>query len=701
LQARHRIPTPLPLPLRIALTAAVYVLVAQLGLLYATAPGRVSAVWPLAGLMLAILVRGGLRLWPAVAIGDFIVALTIDLPLGAAAGVALATTVEALLGAFLLLRAVEGAPSSDRLRDVAALTALAGIVSPAVSALLATAGLLLGGEIGPADIETTWLTWWIGDMIGVLLVTPLLLPCDRYFRSVLSWRRLAEAAALYLTLAVFTVLLFQGNLHYSYLVAPFIIWAALRIGTRGAAIATLLFAVIAIESTTQGAGPFVQETLGTSLIYLQTFIGIVAVVSLVLSAALSERRRVERSLALTASVSTLLSHQLDEATIVRLARLLVPALGDVCLIDVRQAGIRAREVAATSTELEERARGVLSTLMLPEPRAPEARGALLIGAGEPAAYPELARLGAALGARATIAAPLAVQDHFAGWLVLCAVRPARSYRADDLRLAEDLAQRAAQAVENAHLTAQLVHAQKLESIGQLAGGIAHDFNNMLTVITSSAELALGEVAEESEARQEIDAILDAAGRASQLTRQLLAFARKQQLRPQLIDLVRLVGETAPLLSRLLPEQSKLIIEMAPGLGRARADRAQLEQVLVNLVINARDAMPSGGKLTIRGANVTLDELAARAVPGLPPGEYVLLEVRDTGVGMSGEVLARIFEPFFTTKAEGRGTGLGLAVCYGIVRQSGGQITATTAPGRGSTFSVYLPRVEVAAEVSNL
>jgi signal transduction histidine kinase len=699
-QARHRIPTSLPLPIRIALTAAVYVLVAQLGLLYATAPGRVSAVWPLAGLMLAILVRGDVRLWPAITIGDFIVALMIDLPLGAAAGVALATTVEALLGAFLLLRTVNGVPSSDRLRDVAALTGLAAIVSPAVSGMLATAGLLLGGEIAPADIETTWLTWWIGDMIGVLLVAPLLLPCDRYFRSVLSWPRLAEAAALYLTLAVFTVVLFRGNLHYSYLVAPFIIWAALRVGTRGAAIATLLFAVIAIESTTQGAGPFVQESLGTSLIYLQTFIGIVAVVSLVLSAALSERRRVERSLALTASVSTLLSHQIDEATIARLARLLVPALGDICLVDVRQGGVRAREVAAVNSELEERARGALATLIPPEAGEPEARG-MLLGAGQPGAHPELARLGTALGARSTIAAPLTAQDHLVGWLVLCTVRPARSYRADDLRLAEDLAQRAAQAVENAHLTAQLVHAQKLESIGQLAGGIAHDFNNMLMVITSSAELAQGEVAAESAARQEIDAILDAAGRASQLTRQLLAFARKQQLRPQIIDLGRLVVETAPLLRRLLPEQSELIVEMAPALGRARADRAQLEQVLMNLVINARDAMPSGGTLTIRGANVSLDGLAARAVPNLPPGEYVLLEVRDTGLGMSSEVLARIFEPFFTTKAEGHGTGLGLAVCYGIVRQSGGQITVTTAPGRGSTFSVYLPCADAPLDTPNL
>jgi signal transduction histidine kinase/CheY-like chemotaxis protein len=241
--------------------------------------------------------------------------------------------------------------------------------------------------------------------------------------------------------------------------------------------------------------------------------------------------------------------------------------------------------------------------------------------------------------------------------------------------------------------AQLAQSQKIEAIGQLAGGIAHDFNNLLTVIGGRSSLLLMRMRPDDPARKDVDLIQSTTQRAADLTRQLLAFSRKQVLEPKPINLKALVAGVTPILRRLIGEHIEIVIVSTDDAGRVMADPGQIEQVIVNLVVNARDAMPEGGTLTIETTTHTVPDAGRRGLDrNVPPGEYVTLSIRDTGCGMDPATMARIFEPFFTTKEPGKGTGLGLSTVHGIVHQSGGHLALDSAVGRGTTFTIYLPRV---------
>ncbi|HTW57487.1 MAG TPA: ATP-binding protein [Terriglobales bacterium] len=244
---------------------------------------------------------------------------------------------------------------------------------------------------------------------------------------------------------------------------------------------------------------------------------------------------------------------------------------------------------------------------------------------------------------------------------------------------------------------QLRQTQKMEAIGTLSGGIAHDFNNLLTVIKGYTGLVLDSV-QDARLRPLVIHIDQAADRASALTRQLLAYSRRQVLQPKVINLNSLVVNLDKLLQRLIGEDIEMKSVVDPSLGSVKADPGQIEQVIMNLAVNARDAMPKGGSLTLETANVDLDEAYTREHPGTAPGRYVMLAVSDSGMGMDSATQAQIFEPFFTTKELGRGTGLGLSMVYGIVKQSGGAIEVYSEPGHGTTFKVYLPRIEEPAEI---
>ncbi len=247
------------------------------------------------------------------------------------------------------------------------------------------------------------------------------------------------------------------------------------------------------------------------------------------------------------------------------------------------------------------------------------------------------------------------------------------------------------------LEERLLQAQKMEAIGRLAGGVAHDFNNLLTAISGYANFALETVGEKHRAAGDLHGILDAASRAADLTRQLLAFSRKQIFELKAVDLNALIQGMGKMLRRLIGEDIDLAIVPGANPATTRADAAQIEQVLVNLAVNARDAMPDGGTLTIETSNVTLDDAYVRTHPGAVAGDYVLVAVTDTGVGMSEEVKSRIFEPFFTTKEPGKGTGLGLSTVFGIVKQHEGNIYVYSEPGVGTTFKVYLKQAMESAQ----
>ena len=249
--------------------------------------------------------------------------------------------------------------------------------------------------------------------------------------------------------------------------------------------------------------------------------------------------------------------------------------------------------------------------------------------------------------------------------------------------------------ERRTLEAQYQHAQKMEAIGRLAGGVAHDFNNLLTAILGYCELVLSDLSPGDPHEADIGEIQKAGLSAAELTRQLLAFSRKEIIEPTRLDLNSVVTDMRAILGRLIREDVKVVMGLGPQLACVKADRGQVEQIVMNLAVNARDAMPKGGTLTIETANVELDENYPKTHLSVTPGLYVVLTVSDTGTGMTPEVQARVFEPFFTTKALGQGTGLGLATVHGIITQSGGSINLYSEIGRGTSFKVYFPRADAA------
>jgi PAS domain S-box-containing protein len=655
-------PPRLPYPAAVALLAVLYFGAAKMGLLAAVAHGVVSSAWPPAGLALAALLLWGIRFWPGVAIGAFLVNATSGVSLAGAAGIAVGNTLEALVGAWLLTRVVRFSPSLDRLRDVLALVLLAALLSPTISATIGVASLWLSGAIASTSLGPLWAVWWSGDAMGVVGVAPFILTWMVTPRVRLSFAQAVEAVALLPILVVVTDLLFKTPFSYVYAIFPVVSWAALRLGPRGAATATLLVSSMAIRYTLRGLGPFVASTPTHNLALLQTFMGLLATSALVLAALMTERKAAEAALSVSEAHYRLLFERNP-------APLWVYDIETLAFLAVNEAAVRHYGYS------REEFLGLTLEDIRPAEDVPRLRDQVanreegLVEAGE---WRHRKKDGTIIHVEIT--------RHtltFAG-------------RAASLAIALDVTRRKS-------LESQLLQAQKMEAIGRLAGGVAHDFNNLLTIIFGSSDVLLEDLSRDYRHRAEVEEIMRAARRAASLTRQLLAFSRRQLLELQVLDLNGLVANLEGMLRRLIGEDVEFRTVLTPARGTVLADPGQLEQVIMNLAVNARDAMPQGGKLTIETAAADLDESSAQAHIPVIAGSYMMLAVSDTGTGMDAETKARLFEPFFTTKEKGKGTGLGLATVYGIVKQSGGYIWVYSEPRHGTTFKIYLPRIEADPE----
>jgi len=658
---------------RVLALAAAYFVVAKIGLRYATIGPSISPVWPPTGLAVAALVLLGPGYWPAILLGAFLANATTSIPLLAAAGIACGNASEAAVAAYLLRSRSGQHPALDDLLGVRTLVGVAAPVGALVSATVGVTSLWLAGVVSRSGVWSALSLWWAGDYLGALVVAPVLL-------TWLTWASPAGApigrrAALELSLlvggAVLAIMAVFGGLlpaslvapaQYPYLLFPFVIAAALRFGPRGASLLTMTVATLAVGYTVRGGGPFVMQTVPSTNTALLLYVGILAITGLFLGPATTRHERAERALreanehlAAVIQSSPLAIYTLDPTSTVLTWNRAAEAL-----YGWQAAEVIGRPLPTIGQDVEDHGR--LRDRVL--------RGEALRGV-------EVTRRRKD-GTLVNISLSVAPLHDAAGQVT------------GMLSLAADI-------TEMRQLEVQYRQAQKMEAVGRLAGGIAHDFNNLLTAIIGTTALVLEDRGLESRVRVDIQEIEKAAKRAAGLTRQLLIFSRQQVLEPRALDLNALVGDLEKMLQRLIGEDIELRTKPAAALGAVRADPGQLEQAIVNLVVNARDAMPQGGRLTIETADVELDRsYVTRHVP-TQPGPYVLLAISDTGVGMDGATKARLFEPFFTTKDPGRGTGLGLATVYGIVKQSGGYIWAYSELGHGTTFKIYLPRVPQTAE----
>ena len=653
-----------------ALLATVYYATALLGLHYASIGQSISLVWPPTGIAIAALTLLGYRYWPSIALGAFLANTSTTVSLPAAATIALGNTLEALIAAGLLRRFTGPRPQLDNLRHVRALVALAAPVGALTSAVIGSASLWLTGVIPGGALAGAVAVWWTGDLLGALVVAPLLLAWATPPNSRQNTRRLVEL----LLLCVGTVLAGEvvlggvletpvvGEVNYPYLLFPFVIWAALRFGARGASVMTFTVAAVAVGHTIAGGSPFVSATAGRTLFQVALYLGAVSVTGLVLAAAV----QFERDRATTA-----LAHSEE-----RLRRALDAARMGVWVWSVEHNTLTWDDNLRRLYGLEsgERVASYEDFIARVHPDDRELVGNTVRKALEEGGELDYEfRVVLPDGRLRWIADHGEIRRNEAGRPVsltgICT-------DVTDRRVAEE----------------RLRQAHRMESVGRLAGGVAHEANNQMSVVLGASEFILRRTDVPEAVRADVEFIQKAAQRTAAVTAQLLAFSRRQILKPEVLDVNAVIRSWEPVLRRIMGEDCGVVLQLAPRLGMVRADPGQLEQVLLNLALNARDAMPRGGRISVETFSAELTPAYAQAKSGtsIQPGSYVGLAVSDTGHGMDRETQSHIFEPFFTTKGIGQGTGLGLSTVYGIVKQSGGYVWVYSEPGQGATFKIYLP-----------
>ena len=801
--------------------AGAYFVLAKLGLRLASINPSASPIWPPTGLALAAVLLGGLRIWPAILVGAFAANATTAGTLETSAFIALGNTLEGVVGGFLIERWSGGRETFASPWRVAKFALVA--VGPA-TIISATIGVVTLGVAGFADwtkFTEIWVTWWLGDAAGALVVTPVIV-----LWALTGWRSFNRyefgAAAVTLMFAIGVGLIaFSPLLPRSQYTSPLgflailpLVWAALRRGPRETATVSLILTGFAIWATIEHAGPFGDIGLNASFVLLLTFMISVSVPSLALSADVAMRGKTEEKLRRTqidldqrvkertaaladanihlteaqrlanlgswrwdvAENSISWSEQLqkiyglqpgefkgtlqefvgfihpDDRAQVRTAiaaalqtgknfsheeRIVRPdggirylhSVGEV-IRDESGAAVRMLGVCQDVTERKQAERALQDSeqnyrLLLRGARdyaiymldvqgrvrswndgAQRLKGYQadeIIGRHFRIFLPEEARAGG-IANDALVTAAREDQFEAETWLVrkdgsrfyasvvMDAIRNDAGELIGFAKLTRDITtQHEAQlALEQAH--EQVTQAQKMEALGQLTGGIAHDFNNLLMIVSGYAQILQSRLSEQKDMHA-VEAIRAAANRGERLTRQLLAFSRRQQLMPVVVDLRQRVDAVRDMLAPSLRGNIKFNCDIEDNIWPVEVDLGELELALVNIAVNARDAMPDGGSITLSACNVVLKPGSAA---GALEGEFVALAIIDTGSGMPPEVLARVFEPFFTTKPVGKGTGLGLSQVHGFANQSGGAVTLSSEPGRGTAVTIYLPRSANAA-----
>jgi PAS domain S-box-containing protein len=650
----------------LALLAIVYYGAARLGLQYASIGQSISLVWPPTGIAFATLTLLGYRYWPGVALGAFLANAATPIPLLAAAGIALGNTLEALVAAYLLRRAAGQRPKLDNHRHVRALL-VAAPLGALCGAVIGPISLWLTGTLSAPALLAALAVWWTGDVLGALVLAPVFFTWSVRPQVPDSTRRLIEVILLCLGTIAAAELgpAALRQVDYHYLLFPFVVWAALRFGARGASLMTLTVSAVAIAHTVQGGGPFVNATAARTLFSLAAYLGVVAVTGLVLAAAVQwERRHATRALARS---EKRLRRALDAA---RMGTWFWSAQHNTLTWDdrLRQIyGLGPENRISTYEHFLERVH--------PDDRA---------GAAE--AVRKVLQEGGDLDHEFRVLLP----DGRIRWIA-----DQGEVRKDEHGDPAYMTGVSTDVTERRLAEERLRQAHRMESVGRLAGGVAHEANNQMSVVLGAADFILRRSDVPEDVHEDAELIRKAAERTAAVTAQLLAFSRRQVLKPEVLNLNMVLTGWETVLRRVMGEDCVVTLRLATGLGFVRADPGQLEQVLLNLAINARDAMPRGGSIMVETFNAELTAAVARSKPGtgVRPGHYVVLAISDTGQGMGKETISHIFEPFFTTKGKGQGTGLGLATVYGIVKQSDGYIWVYSEPGQGTTFKIYLPLIE--------
>jgi signal transduction histidine kinase len=723
---------------RVAAVALLYVAAGRFGLQLDAVSGFATLVWPPSGIALAALLLLGPRFWPGVAIGAFVVNAWTGAAIPVAIGISLGNTLEALVGAAALRRINGFRRSLDRVGDVVGLVVLSGILAGAIAATIGVASLVLGGEVSPNSIGTIWSTWWLGDLIGILVVAPLIVTWAS--RDGLRVRReqWLEAMAMAAVLVGLCIFIFAApppavgsRFWQPYMLAPVLVWAAVRFGPRGTTAAIALVSALAVGYTMRGTGPFAAGPVHDDLLFLQTFMALVAITYLVLAAAIAERKRTElqriaglageqaarteaeqaekRSAFLYRATTVLLGNLLEvEVRAELVARLVVSRIADLCLIDIVTGTGHIQRLAAVhrdpeKTRLVDTLRQLAPDLDTPGAIATAIRTGQTVvranitdemlqpEAGERALgirNPEVLGMLRELGVRGFVSVPLIARERAIGALTVATSDANNSFEPRELRLLEDLALRIALAIDNSRLYRDALVADRAKA--DFLAVMSHELRTPLTAIVGYTDLLSSGISGPLTAKQkeQLERISTSSNHLRALIDDVLTFSRlelgREDVRSAPSDLGMLVREVAAIAEPLVKGKGLDLLVAVPNQPTPlETDPKMLRQILLNLVSNAV-------KFTDHGEI----ELTARSEDG-----QMILQVRDTGIGIAAAHLDKIFEPFWQaeqgpTRAAG-GAGLGLSVSRRLARLLGGDLIVESETGKGSVFTTRLPAGEIA------